>query len=187
MKSLTTNSKICFIDFETTGIDIFKDEPVEFGAVLVDENGNRINEFYSRISLSNPALKNNDAVSVHGIDYASLINSPSQAEVLTDFFQKFGYDFHFGAWNTTFDVPFFKKMCSVNKFDNLYNKISYRHLDVQSISKLAACINIIRPDIKSLTDCIEYFGLIRSIHHNAMEDAILCHEVHKKFIEIFTK
>lgn len=36
---------ICFIDFETTGIDVFRDEPIDFGAVLVDFNLTIKNEF----------------------------------------------------------------------------------------------------------------------------------------------
>jgi DNA polymerase-3 subunit epsilon len=186
MKSLNTNTKICFIDFETTGIDIFTDSPVEFGAILVDEEGNKIKEFCSRIKLSTNSLYDNDAIAIHGIDYNLLANSPSQSEVLTEFFDKFGYDFSFGAWNVSFDVPFFKKMCVNNDFNSFYNKIGYRHLDVQSISKLAALLNKIDPDIKSLTDCISYFGLSRNAYHNALEDAILCYKVYKKLIAVFS-
>ena len=184
---MNTNSKICFIDFETTGTDIFIDEPIEFGAILVDEWGNRINEFYSRINLPISNFEDNGAVEIHGIDYNTLVSSPSQTEVLTNFFESFGVDFSFGSWNTTFDVPFFKRMCSRNKFDSIYNRINYRHLDVQSISKIAAYTNIINPSVKSLTDCVKYFGLTRSVYHNALEDAILCYEVYKKLIDLLIK
>jgi len=36
---------ICFIDFETTGVDVFRDEPIEIGAVLVDDNLKIIKQF----------------------------------------------------------------------------------------------------------------------------------------------
>ncbi|GAB2768809.1 DNA polymerase III epsilon subunit-like protein [Hymenobacter luteus] len=175
---------ICFIDFETTGIDIFNDEPIQIGAILVDNNGIKRCEFSSLIRLENNVI-DLSAKEVHGIDYKLLTNSPSQKEVTQDFFNKIGHDFIFGAWNIGFDVPFFKKMCLNTGMNSEYNKINYRHIDVQSISKLAVTLGLIHPDIKSLTDCATYFNIKRSNYHNALEDASLCFNVYKNLLNAF--
>ena len=41
---------ICFIDFETTGIDFFKDQPLELGALLVNKDLEIIEKFHSLIA-----------------------------------------------------------------------------------------------------------------------------------------
>ena len=46
------NDLLCFIDFETTGINVFEDEPIEFGAVLTNERLEVVDSFCSRIKPS---------------------------------------------------------------------------------------------------------------------------------------
>jgi DNA polymerase-3 subunit epsilon len=179
------DTPICFIDFETTGIDTIKDEPIEFGAILVDTYGKIVKRFHSRIKLDKKESFDKSSYRIHGIDYDSLEASPSQEQVLVLFFDSFGFDYCFGAWNASFDVTFFKRMCSSNNMNQSFEKIKYRHLDVQSISKFATHLNILDSKIKSLSDCAEYFGISRSIHHNALEDAIICHTVYEKLYERF--
>ncbi|PJJ47893.1 3'-5' exonuclease [Hymenobacter chitinivorans] len=177
------DTPVCFIDFETTGIDPYTDEPIEIGAILSDEYGNIQKTFTSRIKI-NHELKNNDATKIHGIEYQTLKSSPSQKQVLQKFFTEFGCNYCFGAWNIGFDVAFFKKMCTNNNMDTLFKQIKYRHLDVQSVSKIAASLNVIDENIKSLSDCTNYFNIERSEYHNALEDAELCHKV---YINLFRR
>jgi DNA polymerase III subunit epsilon len=94
----------CFIDFETTGIDVFKDHPVEFGAILVDENLNIIDEFYSRINPDRKRKLKASALKTHGIELDSLVNIPTGNIVLSSFFSRFGTNFRLASWNISFDV-----------------------------------------------------------------------------------
>ena len=178
---------VCFIDFETTGIDISTDQPIEFGAVLVDKFGVIEKKFQSRIMLERIDLYNNKAYEIHGIDYELLRSSPTQHQVLSLFFNEFGYDYCFGAWNVSFDVSFFKKMCHENNMSDLFNKIHYRHLDVQSVAKFSKYLNVIDENIKSLSNCADYFNINRSSYHNALEDALICYEVYKSIYDRFAK
>ncbi|WBO83649.1 3'-5' exonuclease [Hymenobacter yonginensis] len=179
---MAQQKNICFIDFETTGIDIYKDEPIEIGALVVDGELNIINKFYSRISLPNNAIIDNSAFDIHGIKYSDLYESPSQENVINLFFESMGTDYCFASWNISFDVGFFKKICYYNNMIDTFNKINYRHIDVQSISQVANRLNIFNKEVNSLSECVNYFSLKRKKYHNAYEDALLCKEVYENII-----
>jgi DNA polymerase III subunit epsilon len=184
---LQLDTPVCFIDFETTGVDVLTDQPIEFGAVLVDKHGVIEKKLQSRIMLENISSFNKEAVKIHGIKYESLKHSPTQKQVLSFFFEEFGYNYCFGAWNANFDVSFFKKMCHENRMSENFNKIHYRHLDVQSVAKLSKSLGIIDKNIKSLSDCAEYFNISRSSNHNALEDALICCKVYGLIYSKFTE
>jgi len=176
---------ICFIDFETTGIDVFRDEPIEIGAILVNDKLEIICEYSSRISLRKSVYLTKRAFKIHNISVEDLKDSPSQKEVLDNFFSLFGTEYKLGGWNISFDVSFLRKLCNKNGRMIKYNKINHRHIDVQSLCFLANSLELVPVNNNSLSDWIEYFNLKRSDYHSAMEDAKLTFEVYKKLLILF--
>lgn len=176
---------ICFIDFETTGIDVFRDEPIEFGAVLVDPDFKIINELSSKIALKKSVYLTKRAYNIHNISIEELKGSPSQSDVIDKFFNEFGTDFRLSGWNTSFDISFLRKICHRNGMMVKYNKINHRHIDTQSLGFLAVELGLVKQSQNSLNDWVNYFGFIRSENHSALEDAKLTFEVYKELLYLF--
>jgi DNA polymerase-3 subunit epsilon len=176
---------ICFIDFETTGVDVFRDEPIEFGAVLVDADLNIRKEFLSKIRLRKSTYLTKRAFNIHNISIESLGDEPTQYEVLESFFNEFGTDYRLSGWNISFDVSFLRKMCHKNGMMIKYNKINYRHIDIQSLGFLAMELGLVEKDKISLSDWVNHFGLKRKSNHSALNDAILTFQVYKQLMDIF--
>lgn len=177
-------NNICFLDFETSGIDVYTDSPIEMGALLVDTNGEYISEFHSYIRPRTDAKFSKEAIKVHGLHKKDLTDAPFQKEVLESFFDNFGNNFKFGGWNINFDISFFKSMCHHSNKIDLFNKISHRHIDVQSINYLLNEINLFSSEVYSLSDLCDYFSLHRMEKHSALEDAKLTSQVYFKLKEL---
>lgn len=176
---------MCFIDFETTGIDVFRDEPLEFGAVLVNDNLDVIKEFHSKISPSNKVYLTKRAFNIHSLTIEELKDFPTQKEVAIDFFKDFGTDYRFAGWNISFDVSFMRKICHKNGLMRQFNLINHRHIDTQTIGFLATELEIVSFHSKSLNDWVDFFGLVRGTKHSALEDARLTLEVHRQIFKRF--
>lgn len=176
---------ICFIDFETTGIDVFRDEPIDFGAVLVDFNLTIKNEFSSKILINKSVYLTKRAFNIHNISNEDLEKSPHQKEVINNFFNQFGTDFRLAGWNTSFDVSFLRKICHKNGMMVKYNKINHRHIDTQSLGFLAVELGLVEHGKNSLNDWVSYFGFTRSDRHSAVEDAKLTLQVYKELLSMF--
>lgn len=172
-------TQVCFVDFETTGIDLINDYPIEVGAVLVDSNLNIVNGFHSLIKPNNSFSIKESAYKVHGIDEQTIMQAPSEQKVLNELFLRLGTNYRLAAWNMSFDVAFFKALCLRNSFESNLNKINYRHLDVQTICFIAKELRAIPNNINSLSDLCSHIGLARSIRHSAFEDARLLVSVYK--------
>ncbi|MFV5592717.1 PolC-type DNA polymerase III [Acinetobacter junii] len=171
----------CILDLETTGINQFKDQPIEIGAILVDEAYNIIDEFHSYIHISEDVIFSNSARKTHGLQESFLFNKPYPTVVLESFFSKFNYDFRFVAWNMSFDVGFFRRMCYENGYLSDYDKLNYRHIDLQSIFFFYCQKNNIK-DLSSLSDACELFDIPRKKIHNALDDAIVSYFIFKKLM-----
>jgi DNA polymerase-3 subunit epsilon len=173
---------ICFIDFETSGIDVFKDYPIEFGAVLVDDELNIIKEFHSYINPERKRKISSAALKIHGLTPEFLTNMPNSMEVISSFFTEMGCDYKLAGWNISFDVVFLRKMAHQNSMMREFNKINYRHLDIQSISYLYNKINANSIEKNSLDSMCKMFNLKRNDKHNALDDAKLTFEIYKRII-----
>ena len=141
---------ICFIDFETTGIDVFRDEPIEFGAILVNNKMKIINEFSSKVSINKSVYLTKRAFNIHNISNEKLKDAPNPKDVINKFFNEFGTDYRFSGWNISFDVSFFRKLCHKNGMMVKYNKINHRHIDTQSLGFLAIELGLLEQDRKSV-------------------------------------
>lgn len=177
--------QICFIDFETTGIDVFRDMPLEFGAVLMNEDYTIAKEINTRIRMEKKVYLTKTALGIHNITLESTTDSPTQKEILLNFFSNFGTEYRFAGWNINFDVSFFRKMCNKNGFMVNYNKINHRHLDVQTINYCANQLKLFPNENLSLSQVAEFFNIKRSHRHSALEDARITMEVYIRLLELF--
>lgn len=173
---------LCFIDFETTGSDLFIDQPIQLGAILVDKNLKVIKSFQSEMFLPKKVKISEIAFSIHGLSYENLKLSPKRKKVIESFFDTLGTDYCFAGWNTSFDVPFMKKLCFESKLMDKFKKVDYHHIDVQSIATYLRIIQKLPSNLITLNDIISYFGLSRLNKHNALEDAELTFQVYKNLL-----
>ncbi|MEG0482986.1 MAG: 3'-5' exonuclease [Acinetobacter sp.] len=172
----------CIVDLETTGINQFYDQPVEIGAILINNNFKMVDSFHSYIKISENLRFSDSARKTHGLDEFFLENKPSQQQVLSNFFHKFGTDFRFVAWNMTFDVGFFRRMCFENGYSQYFDSLNYRHIDLQSIFFFYCERRGIR-NLFSLDDACRYFGINRSQYHNALEDAEITYRLFNELMQ----
>jgi len=175
---------ICFIDFETTGINVFHDKPIQLGAILVDKNLKIIKKFSSDIRIPNNFKISESAKKIHGKTNKDLENAPSTKDLLSNFFSTIGTNYRFAGWNINFDVAFMRKLCNDNNFMEEYNLINHRHIDVQSIAFYLKNKNLINQDLNSLSDYANLLDIKRNNNHYALEDANICLEVYKYIISL---
>ena len=181
---MSKNKRKCIIDFETTGSNLFEDEPIQIGALLFEEDKGVINEFSSFILPSRDIEISRKAFQIHGISLNDLEGAPTQKEVLNNFFSVLGYDYSFAGWNISFDIPFFRKMCIENELQHEYNKINYRHLDIQSICQILVKLRLVDSNLNSLSDFTTYFSIRRSEKHDALEDVKITYELYLKVFKL---
>lgn len=174
-----SESRLCFLDFETTGVIDYISDPIEIGAVLVDENLEVISSFVSRIKPLSKQAFSEEAYKIHGISYEETLNAPGYHSVLMSFFGELGYEYRFAGWNIGFDTSFFKKMCYYSGNIDLYSKINYRSVDIQTIAYCLKNMGMLPENINSLSDAAKFFGIRRAEKHNALDCAEVALEVYK--------
>ncbi|WP_180006431.1 MULTISPECIES: 3'-5' exonuclease [unclassified Acinetobacter] len=168
----------CFLDLETTGVNLFQDHTLEIGAILVNENFQIVNEYHSFVKPDKNVNFSNASKQVHGLHESFFDDKTQSIDVLEEFFSEMGTDFRFVSWNISFDVSFFRKLCHINRMTEKYNKINYRHIDLQSIFYWY-CIKNNLGNMSSLDDACRYFNIHRSKYHNALEDSLIAFKVFK--------
>jgi len=103
------NSKYRYIglDFETTGLDYTKDEPIQIGLIEVDENGNIIKEYQSLIK---PTKKTDELKHIvgfiTGLSIQELETAPTREHVFTEIQKFFGENTIIIGHNIGFDLDF---------------------------------------------------------------------------------
>lgn len=185
--------RLCFLDFETTGINVFIDEPIQIGAVLINTNLEIEQTFLSYIRLPSKdtydeLLKRyNNSFKIHGIPLETIEYAPSQKLVICDFFEQFGTDYRFINWNIGFDNDMLKKMCYFNNEMETYNKVNYRLIDLQTICYTLKLRGIIPMDVNSMQDVADHFFIPRQKYHDALNCAKVALEIYKKFLGFISK
>jgi DNA polymerase-3 subunit epsilon len=98
------------LDFETTGLDVTKDEPIQIGIVTLDENGNVKEKFQSLIK---PNKKNDELKHIvgfiTGLSITDLESAPTRDEVLPQIQKYFDEDTIVIGHNIKFDLDFLEK------------------------------------------------------------------------------
>ncbi|MGX2713619.1 3'-5' exonuclease [Acinetobacter baumannii] len=177
---------LCFLDVETTGVNLFQDHAIEIGAILVDENFQIVKEFHSFIKPDRTISFSNSSKKVHGLEEDFFYDKNVSEKVLKTFFHEMGVNYRFVSWNISFDVGFFRKLCHMNNMTDKFNKINYRHIDLQSIFYWYCLQNNLN-DLSSLDDACSYFNIQRSKFHNAYEDAYIAYLIFSNLNQNYLK
>ncbi|MCX6822676.1 MAG: 3'-5' exonuclease [candidate division SR1 bacterium] len=98
------------LDFETTGLDITKDEPIQIGIATLDENGNIKEKFQTLIKPNKKTDELKHIVGfITGLSIADLETAPTRAEVLPQIQKFFDEDTIVIGHNIKFDLDFIDK------------------------------------------------------------------------------
>lgn len=185
---MTRERALCFLDLETTGVDVYEDHPVQIGAVLVTAIGvPPLGEFESLVKPPDSRPSSKMALSIHGIDAADLARAPGPGRVLRRFFSKMGVGYSFAGWNVCFDLSFFRRLCEENQMAEMYAKISHRHVDVQSVARACSEVGLLPSNVESLSDVCRVLEIRRSVKHSALEDARITWRVYGRLIKMLAR
>ncbi|MCX6825480.1 MAG: 3'-5' exonuclease [candidate division SR1 bacterium] len=107
---LQNKYKYIGLDFETTGLDVSKDEPIQIGIIELDENGKIIAEYQSLIK---PDKKTNELKQIvgfiTGLSISELETAPTREEILGNIENFFGENTIIIGHNIKFDLDFLNK------------------------------------------------------------------------------
>ena len=104
---LIRNCRLVVFDFETTGLDSYKDRIIEIGGLVV-ENGKAVDEFSTLIKPEIPLPPT--AAKITGITEEMLVGQPPIEEELPKFL-KFIEGSILVAHNAEFDMAFLRNTC----------------------------------------------------------------------------
>lgn len=158
---------ILLIDFETTGLDLDKDLPIQLGAVLLDKQSLEEKDYFISYIAQDVSGMSEESAKIHGINQEVLKNAPSQQDVIRDFLNGFGTEVYLASWNEMLDHTMLKKM--LQSIDKDIYEHDYHYLDVWSLAYLHM-VRQGRGDIIKSESTFEYFGLPPRKEHNALED-----------------
>jgi len=107
---LNNKYRYIWLDFETTGLDITKDEPIQIGIIEVDENGKIIGEYQSLIKPDKKTDELKHIVGfITGLSINELENAPTREQVLPQIEQFFWPNTIIIWHNIQFDLDFLQK------------------------------------------------------------------------------
>lgn len=178
-----SNYIVCF-DFETTGLDTGTCEPLEVGAIVIDQNYNILpDKFISDMGVDIPFESiDKKALEVNGFTRERIEKAPPQEHVWREFCKFVGkynvkggnpYPIAMGANIKDYDLPIAYRLCSkygmvdTNKKPKLFNK-----------KRIYDIYEIICPWMDGneelqtyrMDDMRDYFGLSREKSHTALKD-----------------
>lgn len=107
---LSSHYRYIALDFETTGLDIHSDEPIQIGIAEIDAEGNLIGGFQSLLRPAKSPKQLKSIVGfITGLSLEQLQSSPSPDELLPEIEQFFGERTIIIGHNIGFDLAFLQK------------------------------------------------------------------------------
>jgi len=177
------NKKLAFLDIETTGFDVERQEIIEIGVVIVNQKdgvlGNVVEEFEIKIKPEKLENAEAEALSINGYNEADWMFAVSLEQAMTTFAEK-TKDCVMVAHNIGFDYSFLAKAFSVTGVEN---KMFFAKLDTISFAfaKLHKLADTPRLNLKSLC---EYFGIENERAHTALADTRAMVAIYRKLLEL---
>ena len=109
--TLNSDYTYLFLDFETTGLDVTSDYPIQIALILVDHNFQVLNSYSSYISVPNSVLSLKSNVSyMTGIDMETIKSQGQEITTIqTEITEFFGDNTIIVGQNINFDIWFLKK------------------------------------------------------------------------------
>jgi DNA polymerase III epsilon subunit family exonuclease len=168
-----------FIDIETTGLNLFKNEIIEIGCVLTTPDLEVIEEFELKIKPEN--ISNADPVALKVNHYnAKDWESGLSLEKAMNIFSKKTKDCIMVGHNVSFDAGFLEYAFNKSEIKNLMH---YHKLDTVSIA-WAKLHNDPSLEHLSLHDMCMRFGIKNARAHSALSDARATFELYKKLMSL---
>jgi len=176
------NKNLAFIDTETTGFDIEKQEIIEIGCVIASQKGEEleiVDEFDIKIRPEKIENADPEALQINGYDEAAWMFAVSKEEAMKMFAEK-TEGCVMVAHNIAFDYSFLAKAFSDTGVED---KMWYAKLDTISFAfaKLHNDPNITR---FSLGKLCEHFGIKNERAHTALADARATFELYKELLKL---
>lgn len=104
--TLNSDYTYLFLDFETTGLDVTSDYPIQIALILVDHNFQVLNSYSSYISVPNSVLSLKSNVSyMTGIDMETIKSQGQEITTIqTEITEFFGDNTIIVGQNINFDI-----------------------------------------------------------------------------------
>ncbi len=161
---------IVVIDFEVTGFNFEKDEPVQIGVLVLD--GTTLKEKQSYVSWIKPVqplsleLEGFKWASLNDHDLKNIEKAPSLSEVAKEIVGFLPEKYFLCAWNATFDFFFWRKLLkSIRRTVNSANILDLWTLAYTNLLK----DKNYKGDYKS-ESVFQYFGASPRLKHDGLED-----------------
>ncbi len=180
-----------------TGSESDYHDIIQIGAVLVDEQWNKVSEFESLVYPDNPETISKYSEEIHGISLSDLEDAPSAYDVFEDFENWIRknlkrkqneniYDVILCGQSVINDINFLKFKYSEL---NIPWPFSSKLIDLLTISfvfyKIFDSNGINRPKSMSLKSVAQMFQIERDAeNHNALEDANITYSCLKEYIKL---
>ncbi len=177
------NKNLAFVDIETTGFNVEKQEIIEIALVLVEQKngipGKILDEFEIKVRPEKIENADAEALSLNGYNEAEWMFAVDLKQAMELFAEK-TKDAIFVAHNAAFDYAFLAKAFASTGVEN---KMFYAKLDTISFAyaKLHKREDAPRMSLKALCD---YFGIENERAHTALADTRAMFELYKKLLEL---
>jgi len=176
---------LAFIDTETTGFDLEKNEIIEIGCVLAKQVGRSgkgpsvevIGEFEYKIKPTRIETADPESLLINGYNEADWLFAVDLKKVLEDLAPKVKDAIMVGH-NVAFDHAFLEKAFEDT---GVPNTMHYHKLDTISLA-YARLYNDLSVEKFSLRSLCEYFGIENKKAHTALSDARATFELYKKLL-----
>jgi DNA polymerase-3 subunit epsilon len=184
-------------DLEMTGTESDYHDIIQIGAVLVDEQWNKVSEFESLVYPDNPETISKYSEEIHGISLSDLEDAPSAYDVFEDFENWIRKNLKRKQNENIYDVI----LCGQSVINDInFLKFKYSELNIPwpFSSKLIDLLTITfvfykifdsnginRPKSMSLKSVAQMFQIERDgDNHNALEDANITYSCLKEYIKL---
>jgi DNA polymerase III epsilon subunit-like protein len=186
---MNSDTKILFMDVETTGLDAYKHEIIQISGIL-EINDKVIDAFNYKGRPNKVQNISEDALVKQGKSIKEILEYPAREDMYNNvltFFNKYVncYDssdyFILAGYNTTFDRNFLYSL--FNEFDNKYmNSYIFKYyIDVMEFAKMFWLNGKLNsPDLRLMSVC-EAIGMPFKNAHDAMEDIKATYKAYKYF------
>ena len=175
------------LDFETTGLDLQNDEPIQIGIVECDAQGNFIAGFQSLIRTSKPTKELKAIVGyITGISADALQDAPTPAELEPELQQFFWSNTILVGHNIAFDIHFLKKffpsLSFVDSIDSFKLSQSLLHYVPSYAQEILIAQLQQKPDFQKFLYSLKFSWELN--FHDAFVDAklslaLFCYLMHK--------
>ena len=177
------NKNLAFIDIETTGFDMERQEIIEIGCVIVKQQdgiaGEIVDEFEIKIKPQRLSEADPEALAINGYNEASWMFALDLEQAMQMFAEK-TKECIMVAHNIAFDYSFIAKAFAVT---NVESKMFFAKMDTISYAYAKLQKN---PDVTrySLGALCEHYGIENERAHTALADARATYELYKKLQEL---